>query len=146
MTVVAVGMGMLADGIGFHYPCTERRDAKGRGDVWGLGLTVLAVINGREPLESCTTRSQVDIELFEAAKECPFPILLCCPLVDRTHPPNHPADHPTHHICTRPKTNKTSAAATGKPSAEVAEARDIFSRRRLRELSPELQDFVDKCV
>ncbi len=50
---------------------TERRDAKGRGDVWGLGLTLLALINGKEPLEGCTTRSQVEIELFEAGKEGP---------------------------------------------------------------------------
>ena len=120
--------------------CTERRDAKGRGDVWGLGLTLLALVNGREPLESCTTRSQVDIELFEAAKEgpssgCAKP---CLPSLLPTHRPN------THTHIPMPVYVETPAAATGRPSAAVAEARDIFSRRRLRELSPELQDFVDK--
>lgn len=51
-----------------HTPA-ERRDAQGRGDVWGLGLTVLALVSGREPLHICTTRSQAEMELFEACKE-----------------------------------------------------------------------------
>lgn len=45
------------------------RDPEGRGDIWGLGMTALAVATGQEPLDCCTTRSQVEIELAEAWKE-----------------------------------------------------------------------------
>ncbi|TFJ86511.1 hypothetical protein NSK_002168 [Nannochloropsis salina CCMP1776] len=47
----------------------KRRDPRGRGDVWGLGLSILSLIHGTEPLQSCRTRSQVEIEMGEAWKE-----------------------------------------------------------------------------
>lgn len=44
----------------------KKRDPEGKGDIWGLGLSIVSIIHGNEPLHSCTTRSQVEIELGEA--------------------------------------------------------------------------------
>lgn len=48
---------------------TERRDPEGKGDVWGLGLSIVSLIHGKEPLHSCSLRSQVEIEVGEAWKD-----------------------------------------------------------------------------
>lgn len=120
---------------------TERRDAQGRGDVWGLGLTVLALVNGREPLHGCTTRSQVEIELFEACKEGLFclparPVVACPSLVSS----------PPILLALSPLASRT-AAASGRPAADVAEERGILSWERVRSsLSPALQDFLHMYV
>ena len=47
-------------------PPPECPDLTGKGDVWSFGLTILAVINGRRPFESLTSRAQVEFELHEA--------------------------------------------------------------------------------
>ena len=51
------------------YKNTERRDPEGKGDVWGLGLSIVSLIHGKEPLHTCSTRSQVEIEVGEAWKD-----------------------------------------------------------------------------
>ena len=37
--------------------------------MWGLGLSIVSVIHGKEPLHTCSTRSQVEIEVGEAWKD-----------------------------------------------------------------------------
>ena len=48
---------------------TEQRDPEGKGDVWGLGLSIISLLCGKEPLHSCSTRSQVEIEVADAWKD-----------------------------------------------------------------------------
>lgn len=48
---------------------TKRRDPEGKGDVWGLGLSIISLLCGKEPLHSCSTRSQVEIEVADAWKD-----------------------------------------------------------------------------
>lgn len=47
------------------YIHTEHVDPLGRGDVWSLGMSLLALVNGAQPLSDLTSRLQMEIELCD---------------------------------------------------------------------------------